>query len=79
MSTPNPIPEKNVFHVGPDGRVVKAPRHLQLKTGWRVATELDVAAAAAAKVATDLKLAEAAAIAAAATAPPSPTPAKQGG
>lgn len=86
-----PTPEKNVFFVDGSGRVIKAPRHLKPKDGWRIATEADLKAAAdkaeaneksakeaeRAKAAADLATLHAAM--AAAVAHSSPTPAKKGG
>lgn len=44
--SPNPTPEKTVFHAGPDGRIVKAPRTQAIKPGWHVATEVEIKALA---------------------------------
>ena len=41
-------PEKDLYFVRPNGALVRAPRNLNLKPGWRVASPDEVAAAQAA-------------------------------
>lgn len=50
MGNPHkPVPK--VFHMGPDGRIVRAPRtgdgYSVVRPGWRVVTEAEYRAAAA--------------------------------